>query len=92
MSKSIEEKIAARDLAGREHYQSYTRGWIDGAAVHALDERYTRHQTRPDLKQEYEKGYSAGSAARRLALNVAAKRLHWKPSILRATGVVDVHR
>jgi hypothetical protein len=70
----------------RERYLSYMRGWDAGASNKLLDKKFTEHATRPDLKMEYEKGYAAGRGARRYASNVAARRLKYEPTILRAAG------
>jgi hypothetical protein len=67
-----------------EKFMLFMRGWKDGAGCHAI-----RH---PDI-QEYERGYQTGYGARAFAADAAAKRLRYKPSILRlAEGKKDVVR
>jgi len=67
-----------------ELFQSYFRGWCDGASCHSMDKKFIEHPTRPDLKAEYENGYVDGNKARKQAMSIAAERLNYEPKILRA--------
>lgn len=59
-----------------EKYMLFMRGWRDGAGGHAI------RKDHEDI-QEYERGYQTGYGARHLAAANAAKRLKYKPEILR---------
>lgn len=67
-----------------ELFQSYFRGWRDGASCHSMDKKFIDHPTRPDLKAEYEKGYMDGGNARKKDMAEASERLGYEPCILRA--------
>jgi hypothetical protein len=60
-----------------EKFMLYMRGWRDGAGQRAMREEV--HLTCP----EYDTGYADGYEARQRASQRAAKRLKYKPSILR---------
>jgi hypothetical protein len=83
MSKSATR--LSKDVHGNEKpwspfelHNLYMRGWRDGAGTVA--ERLN-HSDMP----EYSQGYKDGYAARSAAANKAAKRLKFKPNILRLT-------
>jgi hypothetical protein len=67
----------------KEIYWSYRRGWRDGAGTRPLDEKFTKHKTREDLKAEYELGYTDGKAALDAAMGAACERIGHEPEILR---------
>lgn len=65
-----------------ERYMSYMRGWFDGAGRHAIRKELEDHP-RDDLVSEYHRGYTEGQEAGRRASAKAARRLRYKPTILR---------
>lgn len=66
-----------------EIFMSYMRGWHAGAGMKAMDPRFAEHPTRPDIKAEYERGYSDGQAAGRAASAEASARIGYTPTVLR---------
>lgn len=65
-----------------ERYMSYMFGWYDGAGRKSMRRQYDGHP-REDLVSEYHRGYTEGQAAGRAAAMKAARRLRYKPTILR---------
>jgi hypothetical protein len=59
-----------------EKYVLFMRGWRDGAGTHAM------RKDHEDV-QEYARGYQAGYDARVFAASSAAKRIKYKPRVLR---------
>jgi hypothetical protein len=58
---------------------------MDGASFRAMSREFTEHNTRPDLKRDYEDGYTEGRKDYRAAMKLAETRFGYKPAILRAT-------
>jgi hypothetical protein len=69
-----------------ERFAAFRKGWRDGACSKARDRRFTEHATRPDLTEQYERGYGAGRDTLLCVLAREAERLGYDPamSILRA--------
>lgn len=66
-----------REWSASERYQLFTRGFRDGAAIHAM-----RHSG----LGAYELGYAEGQRARGLAVDAYAKKVGHVPTVLRAAG------
>ncbi len=71
-----------RSPKASELWQSYQRGWVDGAKNFA-QRRNGMDEARQELRDEYDQGMSDGIIAREDALRAAAKRLGHVPSVLR---------
>ena len=71
------------DRGPHERFMAYMKGWYAGAGRKPIDAKFSEHKTRPDLKEEYERGYSDGQAKGRAAAAKAAKRLGYTPTVLR---------
>lgn len=71
----------------RELFQSFVKGWCDGAAMRVMRKVFTEHPTRPDLKESYSDGYAQGCIARRAACKAEADRIGHVPTILRTAKV-----
>lgn len=65
-----------------ELYQSYMRGWRDGATAKAKRREFIEH-AKPEFRTTYEEGYEAGMNARGEAGKHASKTFGYTPSILR---------
>lgn len=63
-------------------WMSYQQGWKNGAAVNAMDERFTQHRDE-EIRTAYDEGYRDGRAARGAAMTAACKRYGYEPSPLR---------
>lgn len=74
---NAEERLAS------EKYQSYMRGWRDGAAGKPKRMEFIAHKTREDLATSYGLGYTMGEDARIGASAFASQTFGYKPSILR---------
>lgn len=70
-----------------EQYQSYMRGWGDGALLRGKRPEFTEHKTRLDLSIAYQLGYSAGAHDRDRAAKRALRSYNHSPKILRQQGV-----
>jgi len=55
---------APAQVHAHETYQSFMRGWQDGCCARAQRREFIEHETRPDLKEEYEAGYEEGMRMR----------------------------
>jgi hypothetical protein len=66
-----------------DEYQSYMRGWKNGACVNAMDPTFTTRDAADLMRIEYEAGYTAGRAARNVAAIMATARTGYEPSVLR---------
>lgn len=58
-----------------EFFQSYRRGWRDGACATAKRREFMEHPTRHDLRDAYERGYNHGRVAADSDLRAEAERL-----------------
>lgn len=74
-------------MSAYELFHSYRKGWQDAASSKAKDPKFTEHKTRPDLTEQYNRGYVEGRRAFSAAMDVAMKRTGYVPSVLR--GVLD---
>lgn len=63
-------------------YQSYMKGWRDGAAFKSLDENFRKHEN-ASLREAYGRGYSDGRVAMNSASHSASERYGYSPTILR---------
>lgn len=70
-------------MSAYEVFQSYRKGWRDGACARPQDPKFIQHKTRPDLKDQYLRGHYDGYVAYKLAMNAEMDRTGYKPSILR---------
>lgn len=77
---------AAERLAS-EKYQSYMRGWRDGATGKAKRKEFMEHPTRQDLAHAYGWGYGMGETAAGKASSFAQGNFGYTPSILRKASV-----
>jgi hypothetical protein len=69
--------------AAANHYQSYMRGWKNGACVNAIDTTFIARETSDPIRQHYEMGYAGGRKARNNAANIATNLTSHAPSVLR---------
>lgn len=70
------------DSKAKTLWMSYQQGWKNGAAFHAMDERFTEHKDEA-IRTAYNDGYRDGRAARNTAMTAACKRYGYEPSPLR---------
>jgi hypothetical protein len=63
-------------------WQSYRKGWVAGASSKPLDPVFTGH-TNEKIRVAYEQGYTDGRLAINAAMQKAADRYRYRPSILR---------
>lgn len=63
-------------------WNSYVRGWAHGAAVKALDPKFTGHAN-DEIAAAYKRGYSEGRDARNVAAMNAAASYGYTPSVVR---------
>lgn len=63
-------------------WQSYRMGWLAGAAIKAIDPRFSSHPNQ-ELNAAYQLGYRDGGVARREALARATELYGYEPTILR---------
>ena len=63
-------------------YGAYRAGWLDGSSVRMMKEVFTKNSDQ-GIVDEYNAGYTDGRDARNGALNAAAKRIGFTPSVLR---------
>jgi hypothetical protein len=70
-------------IAAANHYQSYMRGWKNGACVNAMDATFVGRETSDPIRQHYEMGYAGGRKARNNAANIATNLTGHVPSVLR---------
>lgn len=71
-----------------EKFQSYRKGWRDGATSKAQDEKFLLHGT-PHIRTQYSRGYREGHEAYRLAMKAEMDRTGYVPSILREAADVE---
>lgn len=76
-------------VLAHEKYQSYMRGWKDGCTARARRREFVEHETRPDLKEEYEAGYEEGMRVRAATQAEVATRIGYKPNVLRTSFQTD---
>jgi hypothetical protein len=79
-------KRSAEEIDASNKYQSYVRGWTDGASVKAMRKEFKEH---PTLGSVYCDGYAAGYAARGQMTAAASKLFGHEPSILRVCDSND---
>lgn len=70
-------------MSARELFWAYRAGWRDAAASKAESLKYTKHLTRPDLVEAYERGYGDGRIDVVAAMNREMKRVGYVPNPLR---------
>jgi hypothetical protein len=70
-------------IAAANHYQSYMRGWKNGACVNAMDATFIARETSDPMRKHYEIGYSDGRKSRNVAANIATNLTGHVPSVLR---------
>lgn len=80
LNETPEEKQKRIDAANR--FQSYMRGWKDGASMHAMPKEFRNHSDAA-LSAAYDLGYAHGYEARGEAQKNAEERYGYTPSILR---------
>lgn len=78
------------DERKREAFQSYRRGWKNGACFNAKDTRFTGH-TKIYIVDAYLRGYSHGQDAATLAGAREAERIGYDPrmSVLRSEAPAE---
>jgi hypothetical protein len=77
----IDQDHARIDTAN--HYQSYMRGWKNGACVNAMDSAFIGREKTNPMRKYYEIGYSDGRKARNNAANIATNVTGHVPAVLR---------
>lgn len=80
MNETPEEKAKRIDSANQ--YQSYMRGWRDGAGTHAMRKEFSECEDLA-IRAAYDLGYAHGYAARCGATDLAVTKYDHTPSILR---------
>ena len=80
-------KTPAQIAAANQH-ASYMCGWVDGAKVTAMRSEFDTHANE-QIRAAYNRGYSDGRAARRLASKHATQLYGYEPQILRLQGDSD---
>lgn len=68
-------------------YHSYHKGWVAGAASRAMDPVFLTH-TNEKIRMAYEQGYQDARIALNVAMQNAADRYRYRPSVLRLCDVV----
>ena len=77
MNEPTKPQVRAGNL-----WNTYLRAWAHGAAVKALDSKFTEH-TSIEIREAYTRGYRAGRDAHNIAAGDAAQIYGCEPSILR---------
>ena len=64
-------------------FHSYRKGWQDAASSKAKDPKFVEHKTRPDLTEQYNRGYVEGRRVFTEAMNLERTRVGYVPNVLR---------
>lgn len=81
MSNGVGKTAEQIDAANR--YESYMRGWRDGAVITAMRPEFIELAPGAPLRMSYEDGYRDGRAARSAASQYATRVTGHEPTILR---------